>query len=173
MLLKGLGIGIILTASSWFGYSLSHDYLMRLRNLEQFNKMLMLLKGEIKYNNSGINEAMIKIASQTDSVLGKFLEQVWNILNKGDNSLKEAWDKGVEETLVNKTALKQEDIGVIKELGINLGITDRETQINNILNTMDVIGVKIKELNETRGEKCKLYRTLGIMAGVFMAIVLI
>lgn len=173
MLVKSLGIVIILIASSLFGYSLSYDYLTRLKNLEQLNKMLLLLKGEIKYNNSGIGEAIMKVASQSENIIGKFLDYTWRQFNEKECSIKEAWDKGIVGVLEPEAKLKPEDILIVREVGLNLGITDRETQINNILNTMDVIEIKIKELNETRGEKCRLYRTLGVMAGAFMAIVLI
>lgn len=173
MLLRVVGITVVLIASSMFGYSLSHDYLMRIKNLEQTKKMLLLLKGEIKHNNSGINESIINIASRLENVMGTFLEYIWKQFNEKDCSIREAWDMGIEKILKTKSSLKQEDILVIRDIGTNLGITDRDTQINNILNSMEIIELKIDELNQARGEKCRLYRTLGVMAGAFMAIVLI
>lgn len=173
MLLKGLGILIILAASVLFGYSLSRDYVMRIKNLEQVDKMFLLLKGEIKYNNSGINESVMKISGCMENIMGEFLKCVWSYFNNEDCTLKDAWNEGVKAVLETKTKLGKEDIVLIKELGNSLGITDRETQINGILNCMGTIEIKIKELNEVREEKCRLYRTLGVMTGAFMAIVLI
>ena len=173
MLLKMTGIIFIIAAGSMFGFSLSRDYTMRITNLKQVNKMLLLLKGEISYNNSGIGEAVIKISSQTDNIIGRFLGYVSEAFASGENTFREAWDRGVDEFLKKQSKLKDKDLAVIRELGSNLGITDRETQVNNILNCMGVLETEIGELNETRGEKCKLYRTLGVMAGAFVAIVLI
>lgn len=173
MFLKMLGIGMVFSASVIAGYSMSREYLQRLRTLEQFYKMLLLLKGEIKYNNSGISEAVGKVSERLDNRIGDFLKCVCRGFEKGKYTLKEIWDKAGSEILERGAGLKKEDIFLIKELGINLGITDRETQINNILNYMEEIDMKIKELNEEKGEKCRLYRTLGVMAGAFMAIVLV
>lgn len=173
MLLKGFGVIAVFAASSLFGYSLSREYLTRIKNLEQIKKVMILLKGEIQHNNSGISEAILNVATRVENVMGVFLKAVWKKFNDSGCSVKEAWHMGICEVLEKETCLNKEDITIIKELGNNLGITDRETQINSMLNIMDIIELKIKELNETRGEKCKLYRTLGVMAGAFMVVVLI
>lgn len=173
MLLKCVGLVMLMSACAMFGISLSRDYIARINNLSQINKMLLLLKGEIKYNNSGINEAVRKVSLQTDNIIGVFLKKVSEKFENGKVTLKEAWNYGADEYLKNQSKLSEKDILILKELGANLGVTDRETQINNITKCMDVIDMTIQELNETRGEKCRLYKTLGVMAGVFVAVVLI
>jgi stage III sporulation protein AB len=173
MLLKGLGIGTVFLASAIFGYLLSFDYVTRLKNLEQIEKMLLHLKGEIKYNNEGIVEGIMKIAKRMDGIPQRFLMCIREYFNQEECSLKDAWDRGISEVLEPESKLGAEDILVIRELGNSLGITDRETQIQNLLNTMELLELKRKELNEGKVEKCRLYRTLGVMAGMFMAIVLI
>lgn len=173
MLLKMTGIILILLSGSLIGISLSKEYEMRIVHLKQFNKMLMLLKGEIKYNNSGICESVALVSERTENVIGVFLKKVMENFNENNISLKSAWDYGVETVLKTQTRLKEKELIYIKDLGTNLGITDKETQINNILSCIEAINLSLDELNENKAEKCKLYKTLGVMAGAFLTIVLI
>ena len=112
MYLKIIGIVLIMMSASLMGYLFSKDYIERINRLEQIQKMLILLKGEISYSS-------------------------------------------------------------LKDFGRGLGITDRQTQINNIEKYQSQIQLTIKELKEEKNEKCKLYRMLGITCGAFLGIVLI
>lgn len=49
-------------------------------------------------------------------------------------------------------------------------MTDKETQIKNIDHAMECIDDNIGELKKGKTEKCRLYRTTGIAAGAFLAI---
>ncbi len=173
MLLKFIGITIVGIASSSFGLSLSIDFQKRIKQLLQINKILLLLKGEIEYNNSGIVETLSKVKKQTTGVYKSFLEEVQKALLKENVTLKEAWNYGVDNTLAVGLKLKDSDLDTLKELGVHLGITDRHTQVSNLERCMELIDRTICELNETKTEKCRLYRMLGVSAGVFTAIVLI
>ena len=173
MLLKTIGIIFILLSGTLFGVSLSKEYETRIENLKQFKKMLMLLKGEINYNNSGIYESIVVVAERTENVIGDFLKEVLKKFQENKTTLKDAWDYGVENILKTQTSLCEKELLYIKDLGVNLGITDKETQLNNILSCMEVIDLSLDELNENKTEKCKLYRTLGVMASAFLVIVLI
>lgn len=173
MLLKMIGIILIILSGSLFGISLSKEYEMRIVNLKQFRKMLVLLKGEINYNNSGICESVTVVAERMDNDIGNFLNAVLEKFDENNGTLKDAWDFGVENVLKIKTELKDKELVYIKDLGVNLGITDKETQLNNILSCMEAIDLLVDELNENRSERCKLYKTLGVMASAFLTIVLI
>lgn len=173
MLLKVSGVIMILLSGCLIGINLSKEYELRMVHLKQFKKMLMLLKGEIKYNNSGIYESVTTVADRTENIVGIFLEKVMENFNENSMTLKSAWDYGVESVLKTQTKLKEKELIYIKDLGTNLGITDKETQINNILSCIEAINLSLDELNENKEEKCKLYKTLGVMAGAFLTIVLI
>ena len=71
------------------------------------------------------------------------------------------------------TCLKQTDIVAIAEFGKELGISDRETQINNILYFQNQIRIKINELKKEKKEKCRLYTSLGLTSGIFIGILFI
>ena len=58
MYLKITGIVLIMMSASLMGYLFSKDYIERINRLEQIQKMLILLKGEISYSNNSVQEAL-------------------------------------------------------------------------------------------------------------------
>ena len=173
MLIKTIGIICLILTGIIMGWSFVRDYEERILNLKQFRKMLILLKGEMSYNNAGIRELLVCIARRNDNVIGDFLENVRTRFDFEDVTIQTAWSEATEEFLKEYTSLKESDRKYIKEFGMNLGTTDRDTQINNILVCMEHIELTIKELNDYKAQKCKMYKTLGVTVGAFLAILLI
>ena len=89
-----------------------------------------------------------------------------------DNSAKEAWEKALDESK-SKKDLNEEDINVLKSLGKMLGNTDIEGQVSQIELTENLLNDKILEAQESKRKNTKLYKTLGIAAGLAIAIILI
>ena len=129
--------------------------------------MLFLLEGEIKYNNGGIYESMKKLTGISDNIMTGFFE---GVIKDNVGTLKEAWQFNIEKSFVADSKLSKEDIAIIEDLGNTIGMTDKETQIKNIDHAMECIDDNIGELKKGKTEKCRLYRTTGIAAGAFLAI---
>ena len=58
------------------------------------------------------------------------------------------------------------------QFGENLGYLDKDMQINTLDLYITQLETEITELAENLKEKTYLYNTLGVMAGVFISIVL-
>ena len=172
MLLKAVGVSVLFASSSMFGYSLSSDFNKRIKILEKFYKTLIVLKGEINYNNSGIKEA-IEVISLDKDVTGRFFCTIIRIFEEKKVSVNKAWSLAVKQELDTLNYTKKEEVMIIEELGRSIGITDKETQLNNINYTMDKLSRLITELKEIKESKCKIYKMMGIVAGMFVAIILI
>ena len=78
----------------------------------------------------------------------------------------EAWKNALEES---KTNLKEEDIKVLKNLSKLLGKTDIDGQLSEI----ELIEEQITNAEEEQKKNEKLYKSLGILAGIAIAIILI
>ena len=167
MYLKIIGIVLIMMSASLMGYLFSKDYIERINRLEQIHKMLILLKGEISYSNNSVQEALENISEMIEGKVGEFVTKVQESFKKSEMPLSVAW------SFDKKSSLKSEDKNSLKDFGRGLGITDRQTQINNIEKYQSQIQLTIKELKAEKNEKCKLYRMLGITCGAFLGIVLI
>ena len=53
-----------------------------------------------------------------------------------------------------------------------MGFLDRDMQERNLLLYLEQLDVSINELRAHRQERCRLYTSLGVMAGMFLTILL-
>ncbi len=173
MQLRIVGIFTLVIASSLFGYMYSIDYLERISQLEKIKTMLMHLKGEINYSNNSVGESLKNVSLKIDGVISEFLNNVQLLLKENKMPLDKIWESVTDEFLMKSSKLNRQDLTELKEFGKGLGTSDRQTQVNNILRYEKLIEIAICELKECKNEKCKLYRTFGIMVGVFLAIIFI
>lgn len=171
MLLKLSGSLFVIISCGLLGLKFSNDYVGRIIKLNNFKKMIKILKNEITYNNESILEAIRKSVTTADKMIDEFLFGVIDIYKNGV-SLKEAWENSVEINL-KKSVMKDTDLELIKQLGNNLGVTCRETQIDYIDNFIGKIDMLEAELQEQKEEKCKLYKSMGVMTGLFIVVLFI
>ena len=172
MLLKITGMIILVITGGLFGYSLCDDYLERMNCLEAIKKVLIRLRGEIKHNNSSVCEALENIEVDNQKIMNFIKNVIRNYRGEGQ-SLWEAWEKSTKSCFEKASKLNWEEIKIIKDFGRNLGITDRETQLKNIDECVRELDGCILTLKKEKKEKCKLYKTLGVLSGLFIAIVLL
>lgn len=172
MLLKITGIIVVTTACGLLGYSLCDDYMRRMHCIDALKRALIVLRGEIKHNNSSICEALKNILVKNSEVTN-FLKTVTEEYTLGEGSLWNAWEDSVSRCFERNSLLKEEEIKIIKDFGIHLGTTDRETQLKNIDECTKELELCMLNLKREKREKCKLYKMLGVLSGVFISIILL
>ena len=89
-----------------------------------------------------------------------------------EESSKKAWEKSLENA-TKKTNFNEEDITTLKTLGKMLGNTDMAGQVSQIELTEQMLLERIENAKVEKKKNSKLYKTLGITAGLAIAIILI
>ena len=82
------------------------------------------------------------------------------------------WNRAVEEQLKN-AHLNSMDKEILVRLGNELGCLDRETQLHTIALAVEQVEDARSELHGELPKKMRLYNCLGILAGVFITILLV
>ena len=85
-------------------------------------------------------------------------------------SAEEAWNKSIEKS---NTYLNKEDIENIKSFGKMLGKTDKEGQVSHLELTKTFIEIQIEKARKEEEKNSKLYKTLGVLCGLALVIILI
>ena len=83
---------------------------------------------------------------------------------------KVVWENCIQEADIS---INQEDKDVLKKLGKLLGQTDVEGQISEIEVTENFLDMQIEKAEEERKKNQKLYKTLGIVTGLVLVIILL
>ena len=75
-MLKAVGALLVVLSCGAMGYGKSLSYTKRQRELEEIQKMLYFLLGEITYRREALPEAMVRVADKIRPPLSDFLREV-------------------------------------------------------------------------------------------------
>lgn len=161
-------IAMIIGASSAIGILFSKKYSNREKELKEMKNALNMFATKIKFTYEAIPNVFTEISNKIGGNIG-------NIFSRTVNRMKElpagdAWNMAIEETNYN---LNKEDVAVIRNLGRMLGQTDLDGQINEIEVVNEFLTTQLQNAREERIKNEKMYRTLGVVTGLTIAIILI
>lgn len=173
MILKIIGAVIIVLSSTLIGFFYSRKEEYRINDLNEMKRAFTILISEIEYASNSLPESMINISNKTENPISKILIDFAENLNKKDGqTIQQLWTEAVIKNK-NDTYFIDEDLENIKSFGSTLGYLDRNMQINNINMMIDYINKKTDTLSEISIKNKKMYRSLGILGGMIIAIILI
>ncbi len=173
MLLKIIGCALIILSSAGMGFFFSNEMRCRIDELSELRKLVMLLRGDIRYGNTPLPEAVTALARRHKGSFAAFFTQVSARLNELSGlTFQEIWKEAVEKELVD-TSLSKRDKMHLLQFGENLGYLDKDMQMNTLDLFLSQLEEETKELSKSVKEKSYLYNSLGIMAGIFISIIML
>lgn len=165
---KYLILVFIFGTTSFIGILIAKKYSNRVKELQEIKNALAMFEAKIKFTYEPIPEIFKEISDKFSENIGQIFKNSSNkMINKPADI---AWCEAIDESNNN---MNKEDKEVLKALSKLLGKTDINGQISeiklvsNFLNTQIEIAQKEKEKNE------KMYKTLGMVVGLAIVIVLV
>lgn len=167
-----LGLKIIIYACIFLscaaiGLLISKKYEERVSQLKEFKNALNIFETKIKFTYEPIPEIFEEISRQIQTNTGRIFKLAscnMEVLAAG-----EAWDMAVDTNILS---INEEDRNILKNLSKLLGQTDVEGQINQIELTSRFLDEQIEKAEKERLKSEKLYRTLGMVIGLAIVIIL-
>lgn len=171
--MKLIGSILVIASSTAMGFYFSSEMKSRVDDLKELRKLVALLRGDIRYANTPLPEAISTIARRHPSRFDSFLRYVSDKLNElSGSTFAEIWEAAVKQEMVNSSLTKKDKADLI-HFGQTLGYLDKEMQMNTLDMYLTLLEEEASLLSKTMKEKSYLYNSLGIMAGVFITIVMI
>ena len=162
---------MILFSGAGCGFALSSRLSGRKRNLEMILRMIILLKGEIRYGNTSLYDAFTGAAGKLE---GKYREFFLLTARKMQSRKGEAFGKifrkCAEECLV-ASELTEEDREKLYSLGQRLGYLGLEMQMKQLELMEEDIRLSLQEIQKELPERKKMYQSLGILLGILLAVI--
>ena len=152
-------------------YYASHDG-FRVMDLHEFKKALMILASEIEHMRAPLPIACANIAKRTSAPVDGLFSQFSEMLtqNNGETAY-QLWREALDGQK-KKFFLQAEDWDVLDGFGKTLGYLDKQMQQSAIALAVEYINEKTISL-QTQAEKNKrMYRSLGVIGGLLVAVVL-
>lgn len=166
---------MVLIGSAGVGWYMAGMYGTRIRILRELSHSLQVLYGEIEYAATDITESM-GLLGRRGEYLKKFFDDIADQLKQGNGqSLYAIWSQELEKLCHNREyriLLQKEDVRFIKEIGKNLGNVDRMTQLHTLNLFQKQLDGMIGQAEEKYQGQAKICRVLGIVCGVFTAVLL-
>lgn len=173
MVFKMVGGILVLLSSSFLGYILSRDCARRPQELRDLQSLLQMFENQISFMAEILADAFESICKNSSSTAAVFFEAAAGYL-KSERGIDAggAWERAVRENF-RKTALSREDIGVLYSFGKMLGSSDLQGQIKNIRLARSQLELQEKKAEEYRAKNERMYRSLGILSGIAVVIILL
>lgn len=173
MWMKLLGAVLVVSAGAGLGADAAGTVRKRLKLLEKLKLMVTHLKGEILYANAPLPEAFERTGRRSPGPAGTLFMEVAAELKKETGERFETIWKRKAEDFIKGSALSKKEREQLLQFGEHLGYLDREMQEKTILFYMEDLEQAIALLRQQEPEKCRLFLSLGVLSGLFLAVVLI
>lgn len=140
-------------------------------------QMAVYLKARILYSNETLPEALKEIGSRfSDGNSGMaaeaglfFLRVEKRMEEEAGKAFAEIWKEEMEK-FPDDFPLRKQDLEALQALGENLGYADKKTQERTILFYLEQADDSLAFLKKEMESRTKLYRSLGMAAGLFILV---
>lgn len=150
------------------GVLLSRRLITKTKFFEQMLSLISNISTQIRYSS----DALSVLLSRQENELTKSLTENCIIHIENGESFADGFCNEVDN-LPASYGLKADDKELLKEFGRGLGVTDVEGQLAHCGLYKEIFTRRLNEVKEDRDKKVKLYRSLGIFAGISLALLII
>ena len=171
--MKVAGSLIVITAASLLGAVAAKDMDAQYEEMRYISQLLMMLQSEIRYSRSFLSEAFLQLSKTARPPYDAWLRQMYHRMErKSSGSFETVWKKTMDEYMgsLKLPARIRERISL---LGKYLGGADIQLQIQQIQLVNEEIQQEMKLMWEGLTAKKKLCICLGVMGGIFLAVMLL
>lgn len=169
MILKLLGLFLISSVGAMLGVSASLKLKNRVMFLEKYITLMKETRTRIRLSACDIRELFKSNTgfSPLDSMTADFTRRI-----RSGEAVKSAWQKAVCASYKSH-GISRADIELITEFGTELGQSDIDGEINHIDMHTALIQDRLTQARSELSQKGKLYRTLGLFAGITVSLIIL
>lgn len=172
MIFKIIGSCIVILSTVLCAFYIEYCDKRRIDDLEEMKKGFNLFSSSMRYTHLPLDEVMKDISKRLSGVSAEVFGKTGDYLFRYTfESSREAWDKSLNEIFPN-SRFSNEDIEAFKYFGKTLGYLDYENQESIGRMAIDYIDLTLKSLRERFEKMRKLYRSMGVLSGLLVVIIL-
>lgn len=172
-MLRITGAVMVFAACAAIGYGKGREYRRRISELLTIKKLILMLRGEVRYAAAPLPEAFDRIGEKTEHTFGVFLKNVSEELKRQPGKpLAEIWGQKLKTDLEG-CVLAREDRKQLLQLGCELGYLDRDMQLSTIDFYVEQLETTVGTLEKEQEKRSRVYNCLGVFAGIMINLVLL
>ncbi|HPU35897.1 MAG TPA: stage III sporulation protein SpoIIIAB [Bacillota bacterium] len=171
-MLKLMGAAMVVAASGLGGLAVAANYSRRPRELKALRSALQMLETEVVYSATPLPEALARVAGKCDRLVEPlFSRAAAEFAASTGITAADAWEKALVHYYPG-TALKPQDLSILRSLGSSLGRSDREDQVKHLHLAMEQLKTATAGAEEEAARNIKLWSYLGFLGGLITVLVI-
>jgi len=173
LFIKIIGSMVVIFSASMIGFLIAGAYRDRPKELRELQSALLMLETEIGYASTPLSEALDRISKRTDPQISKFLKNVKEHLQKKQGyTAEEAWEKSLMD-FYGESSLNLEDKAILSNLGKYIGTSGTSDQIKHIKLAIAQLKNQEKKAESEKYKNEKVWRYMGVLAGILFVLLTI
>ena len=158
----------------FLGIYFSRIYKNRLNQLQDLERLISFLQGEIKYKHSVLSEAFLHASERCRMPFKTWLYELSEALqnNNQENTFIELWE-GSMSYLKETSSLMESDFRELRSVGQALLDMDIESQDKALCYEKELIHSRVDELSKGIADKIKISIVLSTLCGILIVVILL
>lgn len=169
VVVKMSGTILVLLCTTLLGLTMAQALGGRVLALQKSISALDALEKDLAYSMAPPDEVVHRLAGMQSLSVAAYLASCAHLCKKG-MPFPHAWRKAVQE---NRGALDLADAQVLEALADTLGQCDLNTQLSQLRQTGAQLAQRLEQARDEYNARAKLYRTMGVLTGMFIVIVML
>lgn len=171
-MLKMLGAVLVIAATTLAGWIQARQYANRPQQIRRLILALKRLETEIMYGFTPLPDALDRIGEQSGGAVGSIFHRAAQNMKPPDNrTAQEALQLALEAGW-KTTAMKAVEQDIMRQFSYTLGTSDRKDQLGHIATAVRQLESEEHEAREEQNRYEKMFRSLGLLFGAFIVIIL-
>ena len=171
-MMKVAGALLILGTTTIWGIKKAEKYKSKLEHMKYLQRILTLIQSEIRYSRSFMGEIFGGVGQNAKEPYRSWLLHMSKRLEEfTGESFEHIWRSSIDKYL-NVLELPTDEMDRFKVLGNQLGFSDIQVQMRLIDLYQEQLERTIGEMQEQMQTKVRLCHCMGVMSGLFIAVLL-
>ena len=172
-MIRILGSILILGSSLWFGISFALKEKYRLEELEELERGLLYLQGQIQYLSAPLAEALESVGWKAEGQVGRIFQQTAvKIAERQAETAEQVWQEVWQNEAVH-TFFTGEDLDAVLVFGRSLGYLDKAQQENSIRLLLRYIDGALTRGRKRLEKNGRLYCGVSGLSGLLIVVTLL
>lgn len=172
-LIKSIGVLLILSSTTIIGHCYGRQFSDRLSNLIYMEQCIKILETEVVYGAVLLPEALTNVYNKGNKKVSFIFEEIKNHLLEDKKGDVYSSFSHMSNCLKRRLNFKEEDVEIFLSLGRVLGASDRKDQEKNFNLILKQISFLEKEARLEKDKNEKMFKSLGILTGLIIVIILL
>ncbi len=173
MKMKLIGALMVMFSSCGIGFWFAGEIYKRKEELEEQYNLLKMMLGDIRYTRASFPESVEKAGKRHRGSYSAWLEELAKQIEASPGvTIADIWKAAVDVGLY-QSALTKEDRKRFVEFGELLRVQERENVIAGFELYLSELEDEIDKVRGAITTKRKLYRSMGILIGIFIVVLFI